>query len=753
MEMLLTAVVLALLVLAVTDLTVGVGNDAVNFLSSAVGAKTAPYRTIIVIACVGMFIGAAMSNGMMDVARHGIFRPEQFSFYDITCICMAVMVTDIILLDVFNSLGLPTSTTVAMVFELLGASFTVAMLRMLDVSAGARLESAPTLSGMLNGDRALAVILGIFLSVAVAFVFGAVVQYLSRLVFSFSYEKGLRWKAGIFGGLATTAIVYFLIIKGANDLIFMTTTVRQWLSAEVGWVIGVCFVVSAIVMQVLHHIGVNVFKVIVLMGTFSLAMAFAGNDLVNFIGVPLTGLSAYGDFMQHGLGDMRLFMMSSLNEPAQTHPLFLLAAGGVMVLSLVMSRNMRKVVHTSVSLGRQEVGDEMFGSSRIARRLVRSFLLASSWTAANMPKGLRRYVSRRFDTSQAIMADGAAFDLVRASVNLVLAAALIALGTSLRIPLSTTYVTFMVAMGTSLADMAWGRQSAVFRITGVMSVIGGWFITAGAAFVAAAVIALLLHWLGLFFMLAAAVGALIVFFRRGMDDDGSTVDQQSDALFQTIMSGNQAQAWELLQIYMVTQQRRFIEYAAATYETITEGFINEDSRSLNRAEHSLIRQKTQLKNIRRKETLCLGRISRDTAIEKSAWFHLANNCLMAIAYNLRRMSEVCREHVDNNFPPLPARYETDYDSVRQEIAQIFALVPTIIEAASPDDTERLRRRCDIAKNVIAARCNRVYLCLRDGPQSEISVSYVYLNLLQESQEMLSSLRKLLRAAAKLSDVQ
>ena len=747
MDILLWVVVLLLLVLAVADLTVGVGNDAVNFLSSAVGAKAASYKTIIIIACVGMFAGAAMSNGMMEVARHGIFRPEHFTFYDVTCICVAVMVTDILLLDVFNSLGMPTSTTVSMVFELLGASFAVGSVKMLTDSPELHFAE------LLNGDRALTVVLGIFLSVAVAFFFGAVVQYLSRIVFSFSYAGGLKWKIGIFGGLATTAIVYFLLIKGLGDMVFMTDGVRGWISVNAAWVIGGCFVGSAVLMQLLHHIGVNVFRVIVLIGTFALAMAFAGNDLVNFIGVPLTGLSAYNDYMTHSMGDPDSFIMYSLNTPAETPPLFLLAAGTVMVLSLIMSRNMRKVVHTSVSLGRQEVGEEMFGSSRIARRLVHAFLLVSSWLSATTPRALRRYVSRRFDTSRAIIAEGAAFDLVRASVNLVLAAALIALGTSLKLPLSTTYVTFMVAMGTSLADMAWGRQSAVFRITGVMSVIGGWFITAGVAFLAAAVIALLLHWLGLFFMIAAAVGALVVFFRRGSGEDDKTAEQQSDTLFQTIMASEGEQAWELLQIYIATQQKLFADYARDIYETITQGFIDEDSRSLNRAEHSLLKEKTRLKNVRRKETLCLSRIGRDTVIEKSAWFHLANNCLMSIAYNLRRMSEVCREHVDNNFPPLPGRYDTDYDSVRREIADIFALVPGVIDAHSLQETEQLRRRCDIAKDVIATRCRRVYLCMQEGSAGEMSVSYVYLNLLQESQEMLSSLRKLLRASAKLMAVE
>ena len=744
MEIIIVCIIIALLVLAVLDLTVGVGNDAVNFISAAIGSHAAAYRTVIITACLGMFAGAAMSNGMMDVARNGIFCPEYFSFYDILCICMAVMVTNIIMLDVFNSLGMPTSTTVSMVSALLGASFAVASVRMMTTNPELHFAD------MLNTDKALPVIMGIFLSVAAAFFFGVIVQYISRLVFSFNYTSHLKWKAGIFGGIATTAIIYFLLIKGVKEMVFMTADASQWIHSHTLVIILGCFIVATAVMQVLHSLGVNVFKVIVLMGTFALAMAFAANDLVNFIGVPLTGLSAWQDFSASGSHDVHGYMMDSLNTSADTPALILAIAGGVMVISLVLSRNARRVVRTSVSLGRQDVGDEIFGSSHISRRLVRGFLLASSWTSANMPQKMRRLISRRFDTSQAIMPDGAAFDLIRGSVNLVLAAALIALGTSMHLPLSTTYVTFMVAMGTSLADMAWKRESAVFRITGVMSVIGGWFITAAAAFLCAAVLAVMLHLCGYWLMLVAAIGAFVVFARRGRYSQDAVAEEPTDAMFQTIVtSPDKQQAWELLQLYITSQQTRFIAYAKDTYLAITDGFVNEDSKALNQAEHSLIKEKTRLKNIRRKETLCLSHINRDTAVEKSAWFHLAYNCIMGISYNLRRMAEVCREHVDNNFLPLPTRYRRDLSYVRAEAIAILEASTGVLEVNVQAETDELRRRCDVVKDIIAARCNRVYDSLNDGDAADMTVSYVYLNLLQESQEMLSNLRKLLRASAKL----
>ncbi len=471
MDILFLCVVVFLFLLAVFDLSVGVSNDAVNFLNSAIGSKAASFKRVLIVASIGVFIGAAMSNGMMDIARHGIFRPEHFSFYDLICIFMAVMVTDIILLDMFNSLGMPTSTTVSMVFELLGATFVVSLIKMAGDTTGLGFDD------LLNTEKALSVIIGIFLSVAIAFVFGTLVQFVSRMVFSFNYRSRLKWKIGIFGGLCATAIIYFLLIKGAKDLTFMTPEVKGWINENTLLIVGCCFVGFTLLMQLLHALGVNVLKVIVLMGTFALAMAFAGNDLVNFIGVPLTGLASYKDYVANGGGDASGFLMGSLNGPSDTPLYFLIGAGLIMVVSLATSKKARRVAQTEIGLGSQNVGDEMFGSSRIARRVVRWSLSLMAWVRRVTPLRVRAWFHRRFNVDDTIMDQGAAFDLIRGSVNLVLAGALIALGTSLKLPLSTTFVTFMVAMGTSLADRAWGRESAVFRITGVISVIGGWFLT------------------------------------------------------------------------------------------------------------------------------------------------------------------------------------------------------------------------------------------------------------------------------------
>ncbi len=553
MDILFLCVVVFLFLLAVFDLSVGVSNDAVNFLNSAIGSKAASFKRVLIVASIGVFIGAAMSNGMMDIARHGIFRPEHFSFYDLICIFMAVMVTDIILLDMFNSLGMPTSTTVSMVFELLGATFVVSLIKMAGDTTGLGFDD------LLNTEKALSVIIGIFLSVAIAFVFGTLVQFVSRMVFSFNYRSRLKWKIGIFGGLCATAIIYFLLIKGAKDLTFMTPGVKGWINENTLLIVGCCFVGFTLLMQLLHALGVNVLKVIVLMGTFALAMAFAGNDLVNFIGVPLTGLASYKDYVANGGGDASGFLMGSLNGPSDTPLYFLIGAGLIMVVSLATSKKARRVAQTEIGLGSQNVGDEMFGSSRIARRVVRWSLSLMAWVRRVTPLRVRAWFHRRFNVDDTIMDQGAAFDLIRGSVNLVLAGALIALGTSLKLPLSTTFVTFMVAMGTSLADRAWGRESAVFRITGVISVIGGWFLTAGVAFIGAGVIVLVMHYGGHWVMFAMALITVGIIIRSNKRFRAKSKADSGDTLFQTILATkDQSQVWPLLLMYISDQQRRFI---------------------------------------------------------------------------------------------------------------------------------------------------------------------------------------------------
>lgn len=744
MEYVFLGIIIFLFILAVFDLSVGVSNDAANFLNSAVGSRAARFRTVVIVAAAGVFIGAVMSNGMMDIARHGVFRPEHFSFFDILCIFMAVMVTDIILLDVFNTLGLPTSTTVSMVFGLLGAAFAVSLFKIAGDDMGLGLAD------LLNTGKALSMIIGIFLSVAVAFVFGTLVQYISRLWFSFDYRRGLAWKIGLFGGVSMTAIVYFLLLKGAKDLVFMTPEVKAWVGTHTLMIVGVCFVATTLLSQLLHLLRVNVFKVIVLSGTFALAMAFAGNDLVNFIGVPLAGLDSYSQFVGAGATDPRAFMMDSLNAPASTPIWFLLGAGLVMTVALATSKKARKVVNTSVSLSRQDAGDEMFGSSRLARRLVRVVISMAEWINARVPEGVRRWAGRRLDPDQAILEEGAAFDLVRGCVNLVLAGMLIALGTSLKLPLSTTYVTFMVAMGSSLADRAWGRESAVFRITGVISVIGGWFITAGVAFIGCALVASVMHLGGVAAMVIAAVAAISLLIRNNIRTREENAGQEN-ALFRTIIeTKDQAKAWELLKVYVRDNELTFLRYARGMQQAVADGFFRDNAKMLSKAVKSLAEEKAILKNNRRKATLCLRQAAPQTAIENSAWFHLSHNSQMAMLYNLRRIAEVCHEHVDNNFRPAPQCVVDNGAPICARVAEVMSEAEGAIATSQGAEIAMLRRKCDKIKDDISAECRRVHDYLREDEPAQMAVLYVYLNMMQEMQEMVSHLRKLLRASLKLA---
>ena len=436
METIYLGIVIFLFMLAIFDLMVGVSNDAVNFMNSAVGAKVAKFKTIIIVAAIGVFAGAVLSNGMMDIARHGIFQPDNFTFYEIMCILLAVMVTDVVLLDVFNTLGLPTSTTVSMVFELLGGTLILALLKLLSDETGL------TLGDLLNTEKALSVILGIFLSVAIAFIAGTIVQYISRLIFSFNYKKNLSWTIGIFGGIAVTSLSYFILIQGLKTAPFITPEVMAWVDSNTAILVTGCFVFFTIFMQILHWCKVNVLKIIVLLGTFSLALAFAGNDLVNFIGVPLAGYSAYTDFVANSNGvGVDGFMMESLMSSAKTPLIFLIASGIVMVYALATSKKAKNVIKTSVDLARQEEGDEMFGSSGLARTIVRRATSINEFLVRVIPANVRNWINSRFNKDEAILENGAAFDLIRAAVNLVLSGLLIIMGTTMKLPLSTTYVT------------------------------------------------------------------------------------------------------------------------------------------------------------------------------------------------------------------------------------------------------------------------------------------------------------------------
>lgn len=740
METIYFGFVVFLFVLAVFDLMVGVSNDAVNFLQSAIGAKVAKFKTILTIAAIGIFTGAAMSNGMMEVARNGVFHPSFFSFQDVMFIFLAVMASDIVLLDIFNTLGMPTSTTVSMVFELLGGTFALALMKV----AG---DPSLHVADLMNTSKALTMIMAIFVSVAIAFVVGAFVQYISRTLFTFVYKNNsLKWKIGIFGGLAFTAIIYFMLIKGLGNVSFISDAAHEWINTHSWTICGICFVVTAVLSQVLFALKVNVFKILVLTGTFALAMAFAGNDLVNFIGVPLAGYSSFQDYSANAGGDAAGYMMDSLNGPAHTPVLFLIAAGLIMVISLATSKKAFNVVKTSVDLARQDAGDEMFGSSKMARVLVRFSTNTASALSELVPNGVKRWFAKRFDNENVVLPQGAAFDEIRATVNLVVSSLLIALGTSLTLPLSTTYVTFMVAMGSSLADKAWGRESAVFRITGVISVIGGWFITAGAAFILCFLVALAMSLGGLTMASILIALSIVLLVRSNIKYKKKQAEEKGDVVFnQMITSEDNDETFRLLTQHIRQGQSRFLDFVNVNYLNVTEGFISEDLSRLQKAESAMRKERQELKQRRRKEMLGLRRIDPGVAIEKSTWFHLGVNSCEDMLYSLRRICDPCEEHIDNSFVPLEKDRIKEFLPLRDTLLYLLKRAVVVISTENYTDSDKLREQCEEFKSCLSSTRQGQIERMQTSKEN-ITVSYVYLNLLQETHEIASSLQHLLRAS-------
>lgn len=732
-----------LLLLAVFDLSVGVANDAVNFLSSAVGAKSAKFRTILIVAAIGIFVGASSSSGMMDIARNGILQPEKYTFDDVMCVFLSVSATDVILLDIFNTLGMPTSTTVSMVFGLLGGSSALAMSKIL--------SSGQAYADLIHTDKALSVIISIFLSVAIAFVFGLIVMWITRIVFTFNYKKKLRWSIAIFGGLSITSIFYFLIVVALKGSKLMQALGfdAQWMDQNRLLLLGGVFLFFTVLVEILHLCRVNIFKLIVLFGTFSLAMAFAGNDLVNFIGVPLAGLESFLDYTAHGGGSSAdNYLMTALSLPSSLphQQWFLVGAGLIMTVAICTSKKAQKVIETSVNLSRQDDGEEVFSSSRIARKTVRSVLNTTAFVNKYVPDGVKTWVNTRFNTEDADLDEGVAFDLVRASVNLVLAGLLIVMGTSLQLPLSTTYVAFMVAMGTSLADRAWGRETAVYRITGVIAVVGGWFITAGAAFILSFTIATLNHIGGIVSMLLVIGVIVCVVVNNNRKFKKKQEAETVDLLFrQLVRSHDKQETWRMLVQHVCQTQGQMINYTREAFRNITQGLMYEDIKKLRQTAHSIEDEKSMWKRYRRKEILGMRKIDYLLAVEKNTWFHLGCNSNSQIIYCLKRMLEPTIEHVDNNFAPLPAEYVEEFTPLCNDVDTMLQQVEQMILSGDFKQYDEVL----VEGNAIKSRISQIRHKQQDRIQREdnsIKVEMLYLNTLQETQELISSIRHLLRAS-------
>lgn len=694
--------VVVLFALAASDLVVGVANDAVNFLNSAVGSKAAPKWLIFTMAALGVLIGAAFSNGMMEVARKGIFHPDMFFFSEIMIIFLAVMITDVIMLDTFNAFGMPTSTTVSVVFELLGAAVAVAVIKIKTAGGSAIIE----LSNYINSEKALAIITGILVSVVIAFSVGTFVQYIARLIFSFNYRGPMKYFGAIYGGLAITTITYFMLVKGISDSSFADIPVARgetlsgWINSNTSLVLLYSFIGWTILTQLLKWIfKIKILKFVVLIGTFALAMAFAGNDLVNFIGVPLAGFNSFKAWMSAGSPEASGFAMGMLAGEVDTPGYMLLISGLIMIATLVFSKKSRVVIATSVDLSRQSEGTEKFDSSPIARMIVRSTSQFSKKVTAIIPQRLVQTIDKRFlpfDLTTTADPEPPAFDKIRASVNLVVASALIALGTSLKLPLSTTYVTFMVAMGTSLADRAWDRDSAVFRVSGVIAVIGGWFLTAVVAFSGSALIALLISLGGKLMIFVFIALAIFVVLRTHFILKKRSENTQVEA-------EDLIDVKDTFDVIISKSQKQIIKGIVSSNYVVSlgiEGFLSEDRNKLKLAEKSsedFLRRSKRNKE----KSYSTVQVLSGGQVDSGHFYLQMMNYKREMAHAGHFMLEPIMVYTKNNHKPFVAEQHSELLKLVSQIDGFFNLTLSTIKEFNFEDIENISAERDKLLEVLA----------------------------------------------------
>lgn len=726
-------IVVVLFILAVSDLVVGVSNDAVNFLNSAIGSKAAPFAVILTIAAIGVLIGATFSNGMMEVARKGIFHPANFTFAEIMVVFLAVMMTDILLLDFFNTVGLPTSTTVSIVFELLGSAVAVALYKILGSNG-----EFTSMSTFINTDSAMLIIAGIFLSVIIAFTVGLIIMALVRFAFSFNIMKTYKYWGGIWGGFAITAILYFLLIKGAKGSTMINDEILIFLKEHTTTILLVSFAGFTVLLQILvSFTRLNILKFTVLVGTFALAMAFAGNDLVNFIGVPLAGFESFKAFSASG-GSPDSFMMTALNKPVNTPLIFLVMAGMVMVVTLRLSKKARSVTATTIDLSRQGEGSERFASSGFARFLVRKSIEFSNLFNRITPPRLKQYALRRFDTSkssEAYRKNKIAFDLVRASVNLVVASILIAIGTSLKLPLSTTYVTFMVAMGTSLADGAWGRESAVYRITGVMTVIGGWFFTALTAFLVSFLIATLIFFGKFPVILALIILSIFILIRTHAFHKKKSKDTEMKEIAKTSEAGHVIRECEdeVKSSIIETSKLLFLTY---------ENFAKENRKDLK----SIRKQSKKLNkkiNAIKADVADTLKIFQESELETGHFYVQVVDHLKEVANALYHIVNPAYEHIDNNHA-LDQEQSKELKSFNEEINEFFNYSISLMQSPKAKNLEEYSVKRDaLIESINDIIKNRIKILKKKQKGTKVSMTYI--EMLTETKNLLLHVVKLIKA--------
>lgn len=720
--------VVVLFVLAISDLVVGVSNDAVNFLNSAIGSKSAPFWIIMIIASLGILVGATFSSGMMEVARKSIFKPENFFFSEIMIIFLAVMLTDILLLDVFNTLGLPTSTTVSIVFELLGAAVAVSLIK-IGLDDNLHIEN---ITDYINSGKAMLIIGGILLSVVVAFTFGAIIQYITRFVFSFNFAKTLKYYGAIWGGIAVTAITYFILIKGAKGSSFIDKDTLAWIKTNTLTIIGVSFVSWTILFQIIQWLtSINILKIIVLIGTFALAMAFAGNDLVNFIGVPLAGLRSYQEFAGSGVAENAL-TMEVLKQKVSTPTELLLIAGLIMVVTLWFSRKARSVTETEINLSRQDEGYERFGSSIVSRAIVRVFVNMSKTVQAVMPVQMAHYINQRFDKKRAPKIhdkkDRPAFDLMRASVNLTVASIIISFATSLKLPLSTTYVTFMVAMGSSLSDGAWGRESAVYRVTGVISVIMGWFFTAIVAFTTALIFAYIINLGGVISVIILLIAGMALLIRTHFYHKKKSAQKAKIAIANTIVESDQI--FNQCNTTIIDT----LVGASRIYKQTIIGLSEEDRKALKKSIMDADEIDRFIKGLKDNVHFTVKRLQEDS-IETGHYYVQALDYLREISHCINFIAKPSYLHIDNNHKGLSEDQTLELLNVNAEVRLMFKSILRLIQEDRFHEIEDiLEKKQNILQNISQFRKKQIKR-LKKGDGVTTKNSLLFLDILSETKTL------------------
>lgn len=737
--------IVALAVLAVADLVVGVSNDAVNFLNSAIGSKAISFRTIMIVASIGIFVGAVFSSGMMEVARKGIFVPEQFMFNEIMIIFMAVMITDILLLDFFNTLGMPTSTTVSIVFELLGAAVVMALIKV----STSETETLADISKYINSDKALMIISGILLSVVIAFTIGAIVQYVSRLIFSFHYNEKMKKFGFLFGGLALTAITYFIFMKGLKGTPYYKD-LKGLLEGNELLIIAGSFVVWSLFSYVyMNIIKKNILVLVIIIGTFGLALAFSGNDLVNFIGVPMAAYHSYEAWTASGM-DASAYSMGALSEKVPTEPLLLFIAGAIMVLTLWFSKKAKRVTETEIGLSRQDEGQEKFQPNLLSRTIVRSATKASQAISHMLPEKIRVKIEKQFEKPVINIRKDKdyelpAFDMIRASVNLMIAGVLISIATSLKLPLSTTYVTFMVAMGSSLADRAWGRESAVYRVAGVFNVIGGWFFTAFSAFVAAATMAYIIYIGGPAAIAILLFFAVVLLVRNYVNYKKASKEiKAEDSLKRSESSSIQGVIEESADnIATVAKRSNKIFSSAIT------GLSKEDLKELKKCKKGIAKLSAEVDELRDSIFYFIKNLD-ESSVGASNFYISAVGYLQDMTQSLEYIGKTNYKHVNNNHKKLKFNQIKDLLEIQKQITDLFDKIETTFNDRSFENIEQI---LDNEKGLLENVSEKIQKQVSRTRTEESSPknTTLYFGLLMETKDLINAVMDLLELYYKEHD--